>query len=722
MNLKQVGIVEKKLSYQDNNPVKVKTVLNLSNWYYAHYNDSKADAQKSLFYAYQALDLSKKIKFNEGNAESCLKLAVILQQAKDYLRAKIYAKKAVNGYQNLNLQDQLGESWVMYWSASFLAGMPYEQRIPLLQNAANAFHKAGNKEREADCYKEIGDIYQVIGNGPDSISSLKRALALYDKNTREKLYGVYDLMCSVYSYMGDHKTAIACGLKAASIAEKIDDKSIFLCTIYNRIGVAYYEFQDDKNAQKYYLRSLNIAIRYHDLPSIRELTHNYSDVLLKLHKSEAALKFLNLMKAKYHDLFSPQSTALECQYIKTYMKLHQYSKAQAYLKPVKQKIKNLNDFHDRMSTYFMIIKLSVKLKNYKEANVYSISYDSLTKKLKTNRFFATSSYLKYSIDSAQGNCNAAMNNYRNYVKYSKDLFDENKTKQINQMTILYETEKKDKNIIQLKNNSIIQNNKLRHASIMNNLMLISIISLLIIATLLYRVYRLKKQTNKILSEQQDEINKKNITLQNLVTEKEWLLKEIHHRVKNNLHMVVGLLASQVEFLKTEEAVQAINDSQNRIQAMSLIHQKLYQSENLSMISMPSYIFELTEYLKDSFDIGKSIRFVLDIDNFDLPLSHSIPIGLIFNEAVTNSIKYAFPGNAEGKINISLKAENDHKYILTIHDNGIGLAPDFDSFNNPSLGIRLMNGLSEDIKGKFEITNDNGTKVSLFFTLNETTIS
>lgn len=286
------------------------------------------------------------------------------------------------------------------------------------------------------------------------------------------------------------------------------------------------------------------------------------------------------------------------------------------------------------------------------------------------------------------------------------------------LNIIYEAEKRNRDIIKLKNKTLLQQSKLENEVFLRNSMITFVLLLLIILGLLYKSYRFKKKTNKVLETQQNEINKKNTTLENLVVEKEWLLREIHHRVKNNLHMVVGLLASQVEFLKNEEAVQAINNSQNRIQAMSLIHQKLYQSENLSIIDMPSYIFELTEYLKDSFEIRNTIRFILDIDSFNLPLSHSIPIGLIFNEAVTNAIKYAFPDQKNGIITISLKAEENNKYILIIRDNGIGLPPDFDPYNNPSLGIKLMHGLSADIDGKFLITNANGTKITLEFIFSE----
>lgn len=286
------------------------------------------------------------------------------------------------------------------------------------------------------------------------------------------------------------------------------------------------------------------------------------------------------------------------------------------------------------------------------------------------------------------------------------------------LNIIYEAEKKSVDIIKLRNKTLLQQSKLKNEVFLRNSMIIFVFLLLIILGLLYKSFMFKKKTNKVLETQQNEINQKNVALQKMVVEKEWLLREIHHRIKNNLHMVVGLLASQTEFLKNEEAVQAINDSQNRIQAMSLIHQKLYQSESLSIIDMPSYIFELTEYLKDSFEIRNRIRFLLDIDSFNLPLSHSIPIGLIFNEAVTNAIKYAFPNGENGIINISLKTIDNQNYTLIIRDDGIGLPLNFDPYNNPSLGVKLMYGLSADIDGKFLITNSNGTKITLEFTFNE----
>ncbi|GEC77950.1 sensor histidine kinase [Flavobacterium aquatile] len=286
------------------------------------------------------------------------------------------------------------------------------------------------------------------------------------------------------------------------------------------------------------------------------------------------------------------------------------------------------------------------------------------------------------------------------------------------LNIIYEAEKRSKAIIELKNKTLTDQSKLKNEVFLRKSILTFMLLLLIIIVLLYKSYRFKNITNKILETQQEDINQKNETLQNMLIEKEWLLREIHHRVKNNLHMIVGLLASQLEFLKNEEAIQAISVGQNRIHAMSLIHQKLYQSENLSIIDMPSYIFELAEYLKDSFEIRNRIRFIMDIDSFALPLSHSIPIGLIFNEAVTNAIKYAFPNNKNGIINISLKTSDKQNFFLIIHDNGVGFSADFDPCDNPSLGMKLLYGLSDDINGKFQISNENGAKITLEFTFKE----
>ncbi|WP_394775982.1 sensor histidine kinase [Flavobacterium sp.] len=479
-NEQQVKKAEELLITVPESIKKVKILLKVSDWYEVSYNNPKT-LQKAFQYAEEALRISQTLHSNIYSGKCYLQLSMVQELRNNNSMIEVNARKAIEKLAKTNQTKDLGEAWVMVWSAKMRTNAPIAERLDPIFKAASLFEKCRNNKRSGDCYKEISELYFSISDFHNSLNSLKKAIFFY---------------------------------KAANLTE--------------------------------------------------------------------------------------------------------------------------ND-------------------------IYPIS---------------------------------------------------------SRLNIIYETEKKSMDIIKLKNKTLLQQSKLKNEVFLRNSMVTFVVLLLIILGLLYKSFMFKKKTNRLLEVKQEEINQKNLTLQNMLIEKEWLLREIHHRVKNNLHMVVGLLASQAEFLKNAEAVEAINSSQNRIHAMSLIHQKLYQSENLSIIDMPSYIYELTEYLKDSFEIRKSIRFVIDIDSFNLPLSHSIPIGLIFNEAVTNAIKYAFPNHKNAVITISLKTNDNKSYVLIIQDNGIGLPGDFDPYESPSLGIKLMYGLSDDIKGKFQISSENGTKITLEFTINE----
>lgn len=232
-----------------------------------------------------------------------------------------------------------------------------------------------------------------------------------------------------------------------------------------------------------------------------------------------------------------------------------------------------------------------------------------------------------------------------------------------------------------------------------------------------------KQVKKLKS-QQKVIHKKNRTLQQILTEKEdllaekeWLLKEVHHRVKNNLHMVTSLLESQSAYLE-DNALSAIRDSQHRVFAMSLIHQKLYQSEKVASIDMSVYLQELVQYLQDSFDTNKHIRFQFHLEPIELNVSQAVPIGLILNEAITNAFKHAFPSNTNGTITVTMTETEGHEFLLSVVDNGIGSPADFQLQKASSLGIKLMKGLSEDIGAQFKIEShsNEGTSVSIIFTI------
>ncbi|WP_346316188.1 histidine kinase dimerization/phosphoacceptor domain -containing protein [Chitinophaga sp. YIM B06452] len=280
--------------------------------------------------------------------------------------------------------------------------------------------------------------------------------------------------------------------------------------------------------------------------------------------------------------------------------------------------------------------------------------------------------------------------------------------------VQYAAEQKDDRINLLSKQSQIQEARLEKAGILRNMTIAGLVSTLVIIGLLYNSYRLKKINNNQLTVQKNEIDLKNRSLQKLVEEKEWLLKELHHRVKNNLQIVMSLLNIQGYYLEDSSALHAIRDTQHRIHSISLIHKKLYLGENVGLISMPGYIFDLVNDLKESFATGQRIQFGVHIGNILLDASLAVPLGLILNEAVTNCIKYAFPSDMAGIITIKLEQTNPDKLTVTIADNGVGLPADFNDSDRSSLGMSMIRGLSGDLDGICRIESAGGTSVSVEF--------
>ena len=198
-------------------------------------------------------------------------------------------------------------------------------------------------------------------------------------------------------------------------------------------------------------------------------------------------------------------------------------------------------------------------------------------------------------------------------------------------------------------------------------------------------------------------------------EKEVLLKEIHHRVKNNLQIISSLLNLQAEYLKDNQALEVFKDSQNRIESMALIHEKLYQSQDLAKINFADYIQDLVTNLFYSYNVNSSaINLKMNVEEVFLAIDAAIPCGLIINELISNSLKYAFPQRETGEICIAFCSIEANLFTLTISDNGVGFAQDFDFQATESLGLRLVKGLTHQLQGNIDFISYNGVKYKIIF--------
>ncbi|HQP49189.1 MAG TPA: PAS domain S-box protein [Spirochaetota bacterium] len=198
-------------------------------------------------------------------------------------------------------------------------------------------------------------------------------------------------------------------------------------------------------------------------------------------------------------------------------------------------------------------------------------------------------------------------------------------------------------------------------------------------------------------------------------EKETLLKEIHHRVKNNMQVISSLLGLQASKIENEKVSELFNESRYRVRSMALVHEKLYRSEHLSMVNFGEYIEDITKELQRVYEQDSgAITVVTEISNVFLGVDIAIPCGLIINELLSNSMKHAFADGMPGEIYIGFSHQEDGHYRLVIRDNGPGLPPDVDFFNSRSLGLQLVNALTAQLQGQLFHNTGEGTEVVIVF--------
>lgn len=286
---------------------------------------------------------------------------------------------------------------------------------------------------------------------------------------------------------------------------------------------------------------------------------------------------------------------------------------------------------------------------------------------------------------------------KNYMALYKDVQATEKLKAIADAQKKYESIEKEKEIDRLRYEEELSSLRV---SRQRWLLVLAGLSLLVLSYLMYRMFR-----------QNEEIQQKNGIISKSLAEKEILLKEIHHRVKNNLQFISALLGLQTDHISDQVALDALQEGQDRVQSMALIHQDLYQRDDLTSVSVKDYFVKLTEGLFDSYNIHPdNISLQLFVADLDLDVDTVIPIGLIVNELVSNCLKYAFSIGEKGVISVSLQ-EIDDRLILTVSDNGKGIAQtEIDNLGD-SLGYKLIQALSAQLNGSYQIDGEHGGTIA-----------
>lgn len=521
----------------------------------------------------------------------------------------------------------------------------------------------------------LGGVYRKKGNVSKAISSLlesKTILLSIDtlKLTRLKKrqlnieqLTLFNTLANFYNQMGDYPKAINNYNKAYKKALTINAVK-YAGVILSNKGDLLLNNNEFKKALDVLKRAKNLKIKGHAKESsIANTNQNISLVLLKMKIYDLAL--VNINKAiDYYTKNNVVSGLMEALTIRgtIYYGQKKYQKAiDNCLKSKQLSFKN-NVLEMQEKSCKCLSEAYAKTKNYQNA-------------------------------------------YQNHKLYqiAKDsIFNKNNIKKITQLEMQYAYDKENK-LLEMQIDSTKKENK---ATV--KILTISIISLVLISTLLFGLFYIRQKANSTLKEKNKKIS------ETLVINKT-LFKETHHRVKNNLQIVSSLLNMQAKFLEDEKSKKIINDSQNRIKSMSLIHQKLYQENNITGIETKAYFTDLIHSLALSYGIDISkVKMHIAIENILLDVDTAIPLGLILNELISNAFKHGI-NKETGEFSIVFKQPSDTYLFLKIKDNGPGLSKDFNLNNSESYGMKLIHSLSKKLKADLVFKNNNGTEISMKIT-------
>lgn len=674
------------------------------------------DLDSALFFFNRANNLSNRLNVDKGSGrlESLRWLGQVYLSKNKFEEGKACFAQVWDYYQkngDKKMEAKTRSMFAKTLSISPLTNPPgdiMQQITGSYKTALALFVEIGDSQDELlTCYY-LANAYFGRGYYDEAEAVCIPAVKKYQNSSFSNIEAVYFVLAGIHRYRGNLNKALFYILEAIKRIDKVPDaksRAAKQSAMFGELALIYDALGQTENSIIWYKKTL--AIR-EDMNMPLEYKYRTAGFIVQgLIKQKKIAEALNIALGmeKRHPADNDYDKAMITQ-VKAYCydALKDYKKAEAlYIETLRLYGDGKTDEIVSLAKYD-VARFYISRKRFDKAAFYLDEEMGNASSISRKKDYQL---IRYKIDSAKGNYASALQHHIQYKIFNDSIFNADKNKQIQQLQVQFETAQKERDIKSLKKDSQLQHEKAIRANNTRNLTLAISALLIFLTGLIYNGYRAKKRSNVALNELVNDKDK-------LLAEKEWLLKEIHHRVKNNLQIVMGLLQRQSSYINNEEALTAIQNSKNRMHSIALIHQKLYQSENLDLINMREYIDELISYLKDTADLENRVAFLKEIDTIDLDVAQAVPLGLLLNEAITNAIKYAYPGETPGLIRVTMKMNEDGLNTLTVADDGPGLSDDFDPGKANSLGMNLMRGLAKQLGGKLEIINNGGLTIRISF--------
>jgi two-component sensor histidine kinase len=551
-----------------------------------------------------------------------------------------------------------------------------------LEKALRSYFQAYHLAQKLKALEWLPQLEMAIGRAnanlsrPDSaLHWFRLAQSGFEKNGDQKgLASLFTKFRWVHNYQGEFEKALDYAFRALAIYQGLKDEA-GTAIAYSYIGEILYSQQKYQESANYAQMGYEIQKRLGLKDDLAYSCQNLGDAWLQIHDYDKALSFQNEGLALRRELNNNLDIALSLNSRGNVLKyMERYPEALADYQEGLIIAKNTG-FQPVISACISNIgHVYNLLGKYREALPYHLEIKELLKESGEIYDMPENYRLLAEAYAGTGQFDSAYHFQKLHADIKDSLLTEETSTRMSELQTKYETAQREAKIA-------VQDQKLKDQRIIIWAIAAFLALAVLAGALLWRLSAQLRKRNK---------------------EKEFLIKEIHHRVKNNLQVLSSLLHLQSRHIKDETALDAVREGQNRVEAMGLIHQKLYMGDQLASVEMKDYLQNLGDTLLDSFGMEQRVNITYHLSTMHLDVDTAIPLGLIINELVTNSLKYAFPSEREGNIEISLWQNERGQLCLKVADNGVGKAAASALKNSTSFGGSLVELLSKKLKGKPEV--------------------
>lgn len=582
--------------------------------------------------------------------------------------------------------------------------------LEYFHRSLDVYAEIGSRKDEARMANKIGVIHHSLGDYEEALVYYRQALELnLHLDEKEAVAGSYNNIGNIYYLRGDYTKAIDNYITSLNIREQLGDKA-GMAGSYNNIGNIYNEQHNYSKALEYYMRAVQLKESIDDAKSLAVGYSNIGALYLKMGDNKQAMEYFD--RALQASKGMSANTAIADIYTNIgHLQRDEKRFAEAVESYTRARniYVEISDKRGIAATYNALGELFLRLRNYGSAIINlekasEIAGDIGSKEELKNAYSSLAAAYE-----GQGDYRKANEYNKKYIVIKDSIYNEASGKLQAELETKYRSGKKQSEIDLLKKEKEIASIKLGRNRILTYALSGGALLLLVLAIVIYVNNRHKQKVNVMLTEQNRRISRQK-------EEKEVLLKEVHHRVKNNLQVINSLLNLQSSYTNDPAVATLFTDCQNRVRSMALIHEKLYTAADLSKVEIQSYVESLTNSLLRTYRINSNISLDLQLAVKSFGVSTLIPVGLLLNELISNSLKHAFPDDVSqpGIITVKLHPLGNYRYELVVGDNGSGIPHKLMNRQSASLGLELVHTFVEQLEGTIERLDGSGTVFRIIF--------